>query len=122
MKEAKKGTVRSKIKRGDTVVFIAGKEFNRYDKDGKRGGFRLPGASNRGGGSGGSGTGARSPLREPARTVIRYAQPAGVPRFTRSIRQASTNSLSLTSSSGSGSGRPSSCAITTRDCGGHPRG
>jgi ribosomal protein L24, bacterial/organelle len=36
MKEAKKGTYKSKIKRGDTVVFIAGKEYNRYDKDGKR--------------------------------------------------------------------------------------
>jgi large subunit ribosomal protein L24 len=33
----KKGTVRSRIKRGDEVVFIAGKEFNRYEKgaDGK---------------------------------------------------------------------------------------
>lgn len=40
MKEAKKGTVKSKIKRGDTVVFIAGKEFNRYDKDGKRRPFK----------------------------------------------------------------------------------
>lgn len=32
----KKGTVRSKIKRGDQVVFIAGREFNRYDSGGKR--------------------------------------------------------------------------------------
>lgn len=32
----KKGTVRSKIKRGDQVVFIAGREFNRYDSAGKR--------------------------------------------------------------------------------------
>lgn len=33
MKEVKaKGTIRSKIKRGDTVVFIAGKEYNRYEK------------------------------------------------------------------------------------------
>ena len=30
------GTVRSRIKRGDQVVFIAGKEFNRYDSAGKR--------------------------------------------------------------------------------------
>ena len=36
MKEAKKGTVRSKIKKGDTVVFIAGKEYARFDSNGKR--------------------------------------------------------------------------------------
>jgi large subunit ribosomal protein L24 len=36
MKTVKKGTIRSKIKRGDTVVFIAGREFNRYDSAGKR--------------------------------------------------------------------------------------
>ena len=36
MKTVKKGTVRSKIKRGDQVVFIAGKEYNRYDSAGKR--------------------------------------------------------------------------------------
>ena len=36
MKTVKKGTIRSKIKRGDQVVFIAGKEFNRYDSAGKR--------------------------------------------------------------------------------------
>jgi len=30
------GTVRSRIKRGDQVVFIAGKEYNRYDSAGKR--------------------------------------------------------------------------------------
>ena len=29
----KKGSVRSRIKRGDEVVFIAGKEFNRYEKE-----------------------------------------------------------------------------------------
>ena len=34
------GTVRSRIKRGDQVVFIAGKEFNRYDSAGKRQPFR----------------------------------------------------------------------------------
>jgi large subunit ribosomal protein L24 len=40
MKTVKVGTVRSKIKRGDQVVFIAGKEFNRYDTAGKRQPFR----------------------------------------------------------------------------------
>ncbi|HEY0048256.1 MAG TPA: 50S ribosomal protein L24 [Pyrinomonadaceae bacterium] len=37
MKEVKKGTIRSKIKRGDTVVFISGREFNRYEKSTKGG-------------------------------------------------------------------------------------
>ena len=36
----KTGTVNSKIKRGDQVVFIAGKEYNRYDSKGKRQPFR----------------------------------------------------------------------------------
>lgn len=37
MKSRKKtGTIRSKIKRGDRVIFIAGREYNRYDSDGKR--------------------------------------------------------------------------------------
>ena len=36
MKTVKKGTVKSKIKRGDQVVFIAGKEFARYDSNGNR--------------------------------------------------------------------------------------
>ena len=40
MKEVKKGTIRAKIKRGDTVVFIAGKEYNRYDSNGKRNPYR----------------------------------------------------------------------------------
>ena len=41
MKEAvKQGTVKSKIKRGDQVVFIAGKEYNRYDSAGKRQPYR----------------------------------------------------------------------------------
>lgn len=40
MKSAKKGTVRSKITRGDQVVFVAGKEYNRYDADGKRQPYR----------------------------------------------------------------------------------
>lgn len=37
---AKTGTVKSKIKRGDQVVFIAGKEYNRYDSAGKRQPYR----------------------------------------------------------------------------------
>lgn len=40
MKTVKVGTVRSKIRRGDQVVFIAGKEFNRYDSNGKRQPYR----------------------------------------------------------------------------------
>ncbi len=40
MKPERTGTVKSKIKRGDQVVFIAGKEFNRYDSAGKRQPFR----------------------------------------------------------------------------------
>ena len=40
MKTVKVGTVRSKIKRGDQVVFIAGKEYNRFDSAGKRAPFR----------------------------------------------------------------------------------
>ncbi len=32
----KKGTIKSKIKRGDTVVFTTGKEYNRFDSSGKR--------------------------------------------------------------------------------------
>jgi len=40
MKTARTGTVKSRIKRGDQVVFIAGKEFNRYDSAGKRQPFR----------------------------------------------------------------------------------
>ncbi len=40
MKTEKKGTVKSKIKRGDQVVFIAGKEFARYDSAGKRQPYR----------------------------------------------------------------------------------
>lgn len=40
MKTGKTGTVNSRIKRGDQVVFIAGKEFNRYDSAGKRQPFR----------------------------------------------------------------------------------
>jgi large subunit ribosomal protein L24 len=37
MKEVKKGTIRSRIKRGDTVVFISGREYNRYEKSTKGG-------------------------------------------------------------------------------------
>ncbi len=40
MKTQKKGTVRSKIKRGDQVVFIAGREFSRFDSNGKRAPYR----------------------------------------------------------------------------------
>lgn len=40
MKTVKTGTVRSKIKRGDQVVFITGKEYNRYDSAGKRQPYR----------------------------------------------------------------------------------
>ena len=40
MKTVKKATVKSKIKRGDQVVFIAGKEFARYDSAGKRQPYR----------------------------------------------------------------------------------
>lgn len=40
MKAVKKGTIKSHIKKGDTVVFIAGKEYNRYDSNGKRSPFR----------------------------------------------------------------------------------
>ena len=36
MKTVKKGTLKTRIKRGDQVVFIAGKEFARYDADGNR--------------------------------------------------------------------------------------
>jgi large subunit ribosomal protein L24 len=36
----KTGTVKSKIKRGDQVVFISGKEYNRYDSAGKRQPYR----------------------------------------------------------------------------------
>lgn len=40
MKTVKTGTVKSKIKRGDQVVFIAGKEYNRFDSEGKRQPYR----------------------------------------------------------------------------------
>jgi len=40
MKAVKSGTVKSRIKRGDQVVFIAGKEYNRYDSAGKRQPYR----------------------------------------------------------------------------------
>jgi large subunit ribosomal protein L24 len=40
MKTEKTGTVKSRIKRGDQVVFIAGKEFNRFDSAGKRQPYR----------------------------------------------------------------------------------
>jgi large subunit ribosomal protein L24 len=37
---ARIGTVRSRIKRGDQVVFIAGREYNRFDSNEKRTPFR----------------------------------------------------------------------------------
>ncbi len=40
MKQVKKTLTRSKVKRGDQVVFIAGKEYNRFDSNGKRTPFR----------------------------------------------------------------------------------
>lgn len=40
MKTEKTGTVKSKIKRGDQVVFIAGREYARYDSSGKRQPYR----------------------------------------------------------------------------------
>lgn len=40
MKTVKTGTFKSRIKRGDQVVFVAGKEFNRYDSAGKRQPYR----------------------------------------------------------------------------------
>src|SRR5215204_991469 len=40
MKAVKTGTVKSRIKRGDQVVFIAGKEYNRYDSAGNRQPYR----------------------------------------------------------------------------------
>jgi large subunit ribosomal protein L24 len=36
VKVVKKGTIRSKIKKDDMVVFIAGKDYNRYDSAGNR--------------------------------------------------------------------------------------
>jgi len=36
MKTVKKGTVRSKVKQGDQVVFISGREYGRFDNNGKR--------------------------------------------------------------------------------------
>ncbi|HZH35034.1 MAG TPA: 50S ribosomal protein L24 [Pyrinomonadaceae bacterium] len=35
-KAAPKGTIRRKIKKGDTVVFISGKDYNRFDAAGNR--------------------------------------------------------------------------------------
>ena len=32
----RKGTIRSRIKKGDTVVFIAGKDYNRFNAEGNR--------------------------------------------------------------------------------------
>jgi large subunit ribosomal protein L24 len=35
-KEVKKGTIRSRIKNGDMVVFIAGRDYNKFDSSGER--------------------------------------------------------------------------------------
>ena len=35
-----KGAVKTRVKRGDEVVFVAGKEFNRFDSEGKRSPYR----------------------------------------------------------------------------------
>jgi large subunit ribosomal protein L24 len=40
MKGTKTGKVSSRVKRGDQVVFIAGKEYNRYDSKGARQPYR----------------------------------------------------------------------------------
>ncbi|MEJ7624123.1 MAG: 50S ribosomal protein L24 [Pyrinomonadaceae bacterium] len=40
MKTVKTAKGKSRIKRGDQVVFIAGKEYNRYDTEGKRQPYR----------------------------------------------------------------------------------
>jgi large subunit ribosomal protein L24 len=40
MKTVKTGTVKCRIKRGDQVVFIAGKEYNRFDSAGNRQPYR----------------------------------------------------------------------------------
>jgi len=40
MKTVKKGTIRSKLKKGDMVVFIAGKEYARFDSNEKRKPYR----------------------------------------------------------------------------------
>ena len=39
-KVVKKGTIRVKVKKGDTVVFITGREFNRFDAEGNRSPYR----------------------------------------------------------------------------------
>jgi len=40
MKAVKTGVAKSRIRRGDQVVFIAGKEYNRYDNAGNRQPYR----------------------------------------------------------------------------------
>ncbi len=39
-KVVKKGTIRVKVKKGDTVVFITGREYNRFDAEGNRSPYR----------------------------------------------------------------------------------
>jgi large subunit ribosomal protein L24 len=40
MNTVKKGSLKTRIKRGDQVVFISGREYARYDSDGNRQPFR----------------------------------------------------------------------------------
>ena len=40
MNTVKRGSIKTKIKRGDQVVFISGKEYARFDTDGNRQPFR----------------------------------------------------------------------------------
>jgi large subunit ribosomal protein L24 len=35
-KEVKKGTIRTRVKNGDMVVFISGRDYNKFDSAGKR--------------------------------------------------------------------------------------
>lgn len=42
IKQKKQGSVRSRIKRGDEVVFISGREYNRYEKSGDGKAVRVP--------------------------------------------------------------------------------
>jgi large subunit ribosomal protein L24 len=39
-KVVKKGTIRVKVKKGDTVIFITGREYNRFDAEGNRTPYR----------------------------------------------------------------------------------
>ena len=39
-RQGTKGAIKSRIKRGDEVIFVAGKEYNRYDSEGNRNPYR----------------------------------------------------------------------------------